>query len=79
MTDLPVRYKPDEIKLMAEAVVKSKLFPQITTVEAAMTLMLICDAEGIHPMMALRRYFVSYAARPRKRPAVAMRSARCSI
>lgn len=58
MTNVPVLYegRMAEIHAMANAVVKSRLFPQAATVEAAMTLMLLCDCEGIHPMMALRRW-----------------------
>ena len=55
--NLPVNRVPiADIRAMADAVVKSKLFPQIQSVEAALTLMMLCDADGIHPMMALRRY-----------------------
>jgi len=49
-------YTLDSIKQMADTVVKGRLFPGIQTPEAAVTLMLLCQAEGLHPMQALRRY-----------------------
>ena len=45
-----------DIQNMALAVVKGRLFPEIDTPEKAVTLMLLCQAEGLHPMTALRRY-----------------------
>jgi hypothetical protein len=45
-----------EMSEMALAVVSSGLFPSIKTPDAAMTLMLLCQSEGLHPMQALRRY-----------------------
>ena len=47
-----------EIKEIATAVAKSGLFPSIKTPEAALTLMMLCQAEGLHPVMALRRYHI---------------------
>jgi hypothetical protein len=47
----------DELKQMAQVVVGSKLFG-VETVEQAMTLMLLCQAENVHPMIALRDYHI---------------------
>lgn len=47
-----------EIKEMANAVVRSGLFPALKTADAAVTLMWLCQAEGLHPIMALRRYHI---------------------
>lgn len=60
----PVAYT--EIKIMALDVVKSGLFPGIKTTEAAATLMMLCQADGIHPMEAMRRYHI-IEGRPSKR------------
>lgn len=46
-----------DIKMMAQAVVGSNLFG-IKTVEQAMSLMLIAQAEGMHPAIAARDYHV---------------------
>lgn len=45
-----------DVQQMAQVVVRSQLFPSIKTEQAAMTLMLLCQAEGLHPIQALRRY-----------------------
>jgi hypothetical protein len=47
-----------DLQDMAMNVVRSKMFPGITTPEAAITLMLLCQAEGLHPMQAMMRYHV---------------------
>jgi hypothetical protein len=46
-----------EIKEMATAAMKSGMFG-MPSAEAALTLMLICQSEGIHPMQALKRYHI---------------------
>lgn len=46
----------EAVKGMAEAVAKSKLWRSVDTPEKAMALMLLCQAEGLHPMTAVRRY-----------------------
>ena len=48
----------EEVVKMARSVAKSGLFPGITTDEQALTLMMLCESEGLHPMQALRRYHV---------------------
>lgn len=48
----------EEIRQMAEAVAASKLFPSIDTTVKAFTLMMLCQAEGLHPMLAVRRYHI---------------------
>lgn len=45
-----------EVKQMAEAAARSGLFPSIKSPEAAFTLMMLCQAEGLHPIQALRRF-----------------------
>lgn len=47
-----------DIQQMASAVAKSGLFGGITTTDQAMTLMLLCESEGLHPVAALRRYHI---------------------
>lgn len=46
-----------DIKEMAAAAVKSNLFG-LPTPEAALSLMLLCQAEGLHPIQAVRRYHI---------------------
>jgi hypothetical protein len=46
-----------DLEKMAQVVVGSKLFG-VETVEQAMTLMLLCQAENVHPMIALRDYHI---------------------
>jgi hypothetical protein len=55
---VPVGMSLPEIKEMANAVVRSGLFPAIKTADAAVTLMWLCQAEGLHPITALRRYHI---------------------
>ena len=45
-----------EIQKMAEAVVKSGLFQGVKSVPEAMTMMMLCQAEGRHPMQVMSRY-----------------------
>lgn len=45
-----------EIREMATAVVRSRLFPDVKDEAAAFALMMLCQSEGIHPMQAVRRY-----------------------
>ena len=51
-----VPYK--EMESMAAEVVRSKLFPGIQTTSQALTLFLVAQAEGLHPMTAAMRYNV---------------------
>lgn len=46
-----------DMKEMAVTVCKSGLFP-MPSPEAAFTLMMICQSEGLHPIQALKRYHV---------------------
>lgn len=48
----------DEIWRIAEAVAKGGLMPGAKTPEQAFTLMLICHADGLHPIDAIRRFHV---------------------
>lgn len=47
-----------EVRQMAEVVAKSGLFAEVKSADAAMALMLLCQAEGLHPVQALRRYHI---------------------
>ncbi len=47
-----------EIKETALMVSKSGLFPSCKSPEAAFALMMLCQAEGLHPIQAARRYHV---------------------
>jgi hypothetical protein len=52
------QFSIQDISVMANAAAKSRLFPGIDTVEQATCLMMICNAESIHPMKALQRYHI---------------------
>ena len=43
---------------LAERVAESRLFPGVMTAPQAFTLMMLCHADGMHPMQALRRYHI---------------------
>ena len=45
-----------DINGLAKQVCAGKLFPAFNTPEALATLMMLCQAEGIHPITAVRRY-----------------------
>lgn len=47
-----------DLERMAETIVKAGLFPGIKTPQQAMTLFLVAQAEGLHPMTAALRYNV---------------------
>lgn len=55
MSNLPT-ISITEIQQMAGAVVASQLFGGIKTKEQAFTLMLLCQAKGLHPIEAMERY-----------------------
>lgn len=55
MSNLPVIMSVRDIHIMADAIAKSNLFG-IKRVEEAMALMLIAQAEGSHPAIAIRDY-----------------------
>jgi hypothetical protein len=46
----------DEMQTAAAMMAESKLFPNWETKEKVMTLMLLCKAEGVDPVMAVNRY-----------------------
>jgi hypothetical protein len=52
-----VDYSIGELETIADYVAKSQMF-KVRTKEAAITLMLLCQADGLHPIKALRRYHV---------------------
>lgn len=56
MTDSIVPYQ--DLERMADTVVKAGLFPGIKTQQQALTLFLVAQAEGLHPMTAALRYNV---------------------
>jgi hypothetical protein len=43
---------------MAKTVAASRLFPGVDNPAAAMTLMLLCESDGLHPIEAMRRYHI---------------------
>lgn len=47
-----------EVQQMAAAIVQGGLFPHLKTPQAAVSLMLLCQAEGLHPMQAVQRYHI---------------------
>lgn len=47
-----------DLQAMATAVAKSGLFGAVKSQDAALTLLLLAQAEGIHPMQAMRRFDV---------------------
>lgn len=53
-TGAPMTYQA--VSQMAQMVVQSKLFPQIQTPAQALTLMMLAQADGLHPIDAVRRY-----------------------
>ena len=46
----------EDVQKLAQNVVRGGLFQAFKNADHAMTLMMLCQAEGIHPIMALRRY-----------------------
>ena len=58
MSEIKTELVPyNELKAMAQAVVKSHMFG-VQSEEQAIALMLICQAEGLHPMKAAQRYHI---------------------
>lgn len=56
MNDEKALVPMSDIREMAKAAASSGLFPSLKSPDAIMTLMLLCQAEGLHPIQALRRY-----------------------
>jgi hypothetical protein len=52
------RYSLDDMWTLAQNVAESGLFPGCKNPQQAFTLMMICESEGLHPMMALKRYHI---------------------
>jgi hypothetical protein len=50
------RHSMADMKVMASVMVASGMFSGVKTEQQAYALMLLCDAENIHPALALRRY-----------------------
>ena len=48
----------EHLEAMARSMAKSGLLPGVNTPEAALALILLCQAEGLHPGAALRRYHI---------------------
>ena len=46
----------EDVQKLAQNVARGGLFQAFKNSDHAMTLMMLCQAEGIHPIMALRRY-----------------------
>lgn len=57
MSNELVQYTVKDVQVMAEAAAKSGLFG-MKSPEQAMALMLLCQAEGIHPMKAVAEYHI---------------------
>ncbi len=51
-------YSLPDLQVMAKQVAGSKLFGGAESEQAAFTLMLLCQAEGLHPINAMRRYHI---------------------
>src|ERR1017187_8567795 len=47
----------EELTTMAKSIAESKMFG-VTNEAQALALMLLCQAEGLHPVLALRRYHI---------------------
>lgn len=47
-----------QMQTLAESVAKSGMFAGINTVDKALTLMMLCESEGIHPAQAMRRFHI---------------------
>jgi hypothetical protein len=54
----PIAYTNEQVFEMAEQVARSGLFPGIRTPQEAFTLMMLCQAEGTHPMSAIKKYHI---------------------
>lgn len=52
-----MQYTVSDVRIMAEAAAKSGLFGMKTT-DQALALMMLCQAEGIHPMKAVAEYHI---------------------
>ena len=63
------KYEIAELQIMASAIAKSGLFGDINTPEKALTLMLICQAEGINAVQAVMRYNI-ISGKPSKKSKV---------
>lgn len=48
----------NDVRELAKAVAESGLFPTAKTHQSAFALMMLCQAEGLHPMQAMRRYHI---------------------
>ena len=57
MSNELVTYTVSDVRVMAEAAAKSGLFG-MKTPEQALALMMLCQAEGIHPMKAVAEYHI---------------------
>lgn len=53
----PAQSRLDEMWFMAESIARSKLFA-VKTPDEAFALMLLCEAEGLHPVQALKRFHI---------------------
>lgn len=49
-------YSFEQLERISESIAKSGLFQNINSKEKALTLMMLCQSEGLHPMQALKRY-----------------------
>jgi hypothetical protein len=54
----PPAFSLPDLQVMAKQVAASRLFGGCDTEQAVFTLMLLCQAEGLHPIQAMRRYHI---------------------
>ncbi len=57
MNELAVRHSIQEIQELAKSVAESGLFGKMTPAQV-FSLMMLCDADNLHPMQALRKYHI---------------------
>jgi hypothetical protein len=69
----PVEFTLEQMERLAKSVFESKLFPGIGSQQAALTLMMICQADGLHPIQALRQYHILDGKAVMQAPAIQAR------
>jgi hypothetical protein len=62
LTALPAKMSYAQMKDLSCEIADSKLFKGVTTPQAALVLMMLCEADGVHPINALRRYHIAEGA-----------------
>lgn len=54
----PAAYTFKEVQEMAQVIVQGNLFPSLKNPAQVLSLMLLCQAKGMHPMIAVERYHI---------------------